>query len=539
MKRKASLVLMLVLLACQDLPDPADPGIAFSASPAAQPEAFIITLRADAQPESVALEHAVQARYVYRAVLNGFAASLPEQALDGLLRDPRVLRIEPDAPVNIVETQSSATWGIDRIDQRALPLSGTYAYNYTGQGVTVYVVDTGVRYSHQEFGGRASFGFDAFGGNGADCHGHGTHVAGTAAGATYGVAKSADIVSVRVLSCTGSGSTSGVIAGLDWIAANGARPGVANLSLGGGASLSLDDAIRRLHEAGVPAAVAAGNSNADACAASPARAPEAITTGASDRFDVRASFSNWGNCVDLFAPGVSITAAGIGSDTEARIMSGTSMASPHTAGAAALYLEQFPGSSAQQVRDGLFAAASKGVVTGANSTNNHLLYTLGYTDPPPTPTVAAFSVSCNLLVCSFQDGSTGNVTGWSWDFGDGQSSTERNPSHSYAANGSWLVRLTVSDDLGQSSSAQKTVQVSTISLTAAGARVKGKHEVTLNWAGAQGSNVHVYRDNVRIATPLNTGSYRDATGGKGGATYTYRVCETAGGVCSTDVTVVF
>lgn len=320
-----------------------------------------------------------QVHYRYSSVLNGFAASLPEQALNGLLRNPNVDYVEVDAVVTIDATQSPATWGIDRIDQRALPLSNSYTYNYTGSGVTAYIIDTGITYGHTEFGGRASFGFDAFGGNGADCNGHGTHVAGTVGGSTYGVAKGVTLKAVRVLDCAGSGTNTGVIAGVDWVTANHAAgaPAVANMSLGGAVSTALDTAVKNSIADGVTYAIAAGNSNRDACKFSPARVPEAITVGATTNTDARASYSNYGACLDLFAPGSSITSAWYTSNTATNTISGTSMATPHVAGASALYLQANPAATPQQVRDALVNNSTLGVVGNeGRSSPDKLLYTL-------------------------------------------------------------------------------------------------------------------------------------------------------------------
>jgi subtilisin family serine protease len=310
--------------------------------------------------------------YTYDAALNGFAARLPEQALNGLIHNPNVEYIEVDQIVTIDTTQTGATWGIDRIDQRALPLSTTFTYNATGAGVTAYIIDTGIRFSHTEFGGRAVSGFDAVdGGSADDCHGHGTHVAGTVGGSTYGVAKGVSLVAVRVLNCSGSGTTSGVVAGINWVTSNHTNgKAVANMSLGGGISTSIDTAVKNSIADGVVYAIAAGNSNRDACKFSPARVPEAITVGATTSTDARASYSNYGKCLDIFAPGSSITSAWNTSNTATNTISGTSMATPHVAGVAALYL-QLNGGSPQAVRDALVTNATPGVVgnPGRNSPN--------------------------------------------------------------------------------------------------------------------------------------------------------------------------
>jgi subtilisin family serine protease len=323
-------------------------------------------------------------RFTYQRALRGFAADLPDRAAVALAHNPNVAFVEQDQVMHAFTTEANATWGIDRIDQHNLPLSTTYTYTNTGAGVTAYIIDTGIRFDHSEFGGRAVSGFDAVtsGGNAADCNGHGTHVSGTVGGATYGVAKGVRLVAVRVLGCTGSGSTSGVIAGIDWVTSNHAtgQPAVANMSLGGSASTALDNAVRNSIADGVSYAIAAGNGNQggiaqDACKYSPARVAEAMTIGATDKTDRKASWSNYGNCVDWFAPGVSITSAWYTSTTATNTISGTSMATPHTTGVAALYLQTNPGASPQQVRDALYANTTKGVVTSSKTTNNHLLFT--------------------------------------------------------------------------------------------------------------------------------------------------------------------
>lgn len=315
--------------------------------------------------------------YTYEAALKGFAADLPEAALNGLRRNPNVAYIEVDQVVTIDATQSPATWGIDRIDQRNLPLSNSYTYNYTGAGVTAYIIDTGLRYDHVEFSGRAVFGFDAFGGTGADCAGHGTHVGGTVGGETYGVAKDVALVAVRVLDCSGSGTTTGVIAGVDWVTAHHAANSVANMSLGGGASTALDTAVRNSIASGVTYSLSAGNSRRDACKYSPARVTEAITVGATTSTDYKASYSNYGTCLDLFAPGSSITSSYYTSPTATAVMSGTSMAAPHVTGVAALYLQAHPGSTPLQVRNAMVENATPGlVINEGRGSPDLLLYSL-------------------------------------------------------------------------------------------------------------------------------------------------------------------
>ncbi len=366
-------------------------GVALAVAGGAQarvvPGQYIVVLKADTRSAVVANAHARSAGArvlaVYGAALKGYAARLTPAQLATVRADPRVAFVEADRTVSIATTQTNAPWGLDRIDQRARPLSTTFTYFNTGGGVRAYVIDTGIRFSHSQFGGRASTGFDAIdGGSADDCHGHGTHVAGTVGGSTYGVAKGVTLIGVRVLNCSGSGTTSGVIAGVNWVTGNhqAGQPAVANMSLGGGASSALDTAVRNSIADGVSYAVAAGNGNAlgiaqNACNSSPARVGEAMTISATDSSDRKASWANYGSCVDWFAPGVSITSAWYTSNTATRTISGTSMATPHTAGVAALYLQGNPSASPASVRAALFNLTTKGVVTSSSTTNNHLLFT--------------------------------------------------------------------------------------------------------------------------------------------------------------------
>ena len=317
--------------------------------------------------------------HVYQYALKGFSVDLTDAQAARLARHPLVQSVEPDVEVQLLATQSPATWGLDRIYQRDLPLSGSYTYNQTGSGVHMYVIDTGVLGSHNEFSGRMGNGYTAIsdGRGTTDCNGHGTHVAGTTGGTTYGVAKQVTIHPVRVLGCTGSGSNSGVIAGVDWVTANHVKPAVANMSLGGGASTALDNAVQSSIAAGVSYAVAAGNSNANACNSSPARAPNAVTVGATTSTDARSSFSNFGSCVDVFAPGSSITSAWYTSATATNTISGTSMASPHVAGALALYLQTNPGASPAAAASAITGNATPNKVTSPGSGSpNRLLYSI-------------------------------------------------------------------------------------------------------------------------------------------------------------------
>ncbi|HAV3467932.1 TPA: S8 family peptidase [Acinetobacter baumannii] len=347
---------------------------------------YIVILNKDAGPskdfaQNIAKQHAGKVLQSYDTVLKGFAIYLPDTAgtafIEAMKKNPQVLSVESDTIVNIdATTQSNPDWGIDRIDQKALPLNSTYSYLQTGSGTTAYIVDTGILSSHQEFSGRVLSGYTAISdGNGTtDCNGHGTHVAGTVGGTTYGVAKSVNLVPIRILGCDGSGASSNVIAGLDWILKNGKKPAVVNMSLGGATSSSLDSAVENLFNNGYVMVVAAGNSNTDACSSSPARVSKAITVAATDNTDTRASYSNYGSCVDIFAPGSQINSSWIGSNTATKILNGTSMATPHVAGVVAEMLQSTPTASPQTISTNLLNQASSNVVKNPSGSPNRLLY---------------------------------------------------------------------------------------------------------------------------------------------------------------------
>lgn len=320
----------------------------------------------------------------FGSVLNAVLVDASEKQIKQLLSDPSVAYIEQDqmmyaTPIEAQGDQSNATWGLDRIDQRSGSLDGNYHYDFDGTGVTAYVVDTGVLNTHNEFGGRSSSGYDFVDNdsNSTDCNGHGTHVAGTIAGSSYGVAKNVNIVGVRVLGCNGSGTNSGVIQGINWVKNNASGPSVANMSLGGGASQATDDAVNSAVAAGITFVVAAGNDNSNACNYSPARAANAITVGSTANGDSRSSFSNYGNCLDIYAPGSNITSAWYNSNSSTNTISGTSMAAPHVAGVAALYLDENNNLSTSQVESLLNSRASSNKVTDAKSGSpNKMLFAL-------------------------------------------------------------------------------------------------------------------------------------------------------------------
>src|SRR5438132_8441751 len=447
MKRFVPLaVAVLAVAACQDASGPASyarptaPASVNAANAVPIPGDYIITLHddvtdVDGVARSLSGLHKGALKHLYKSALKGFAVqNISEAAAAAIAADPRVERVEADQVMTAVGTESPATWGIDRIDQSALPLDNSYTYANDGSNVTVYIIDTGINFGHVDFGGRASTGVDevTIGGSAADCNGHGTHVSGTVGGNNYGVAKNVNLVAVRVLNCSGSGTTSGVVAGIDWVTANRVLPAAANMSLGGGFSTTLNQAVASAVAAGVTFAVAAGNSTANACNSSPSSEPSAITVGATDVNDGFAYFSNYGSCVDINAPGVSITSDWYSSNTATNTISGTSMATPHVTGAAALYLSTNTGATPATVASAIINNATTGIVKNPGSGSpNRLLYSIfGAPPPPPPPPPPSGQLFKNP---GFESGNDGN---WTTTAGVIDNSTGRPP-----RSGSWKAWL--------------------------------------------------------------------------------------------------
>lgn len=476
-----------ILAGCADQPSVSGPTEAPSASLLAagrqKQSRYIVTFRPGITNADALADYLVRSyssgngkiHHFYNSAFQGFAASLPPQAADGIRHNPFVESVEADAMVEHqawTTLESNVPWGLDRIDQRVPELDGVFLHNRSGSGVTVYIIDSGLRYSHTEFGGRASFGFDSYGGDGSDCNGHGTHVGGTVGGSTHGVAPEVQLVSVRVLGCSASGYVSSIIAGIDWVARNAKKPAVANLSLGSPAYDAMDRAVRGLVQSGVTAVVAASNYNADACNYSPARERSAITVAASNSYDLKASFSNWGPCVDIFAPGYAILSADFSSDAGVVSKNGTSMAAPHVTGAAALFLETNPYATPEQVDAGIRANATVGVVGSANSDHNDMVFvgdsTSAGPQPPPPPPPAE----------------------------------------------------------------------SGIALSAAGGKERSKSIITLSWSGAAGEQVQVIVNDAPYTLTANTGSYVFQPEGKGRKSYLFQICEVSGELrCSGKVSI--
>ncbi|GGD79016.1 S8 family serine peptidase [Lacimicrobium alkaliphilum] len=400
----------------------------------------------------------------FHHALQGYAITTDEQGLNTLLAQDNVDYIEPVQIFRLNAVQNNPTWGLDRIDQQDRPLDNSYRHDYSAAGINAYVIDTGINTSHVQFSGRIGSTITTIGNSPEDCNGHGTHVAGTIGSTTYGVAKQVTLHSVKVFGCSGETTSTAIIQGIDWVAGNATLPAVANMSLGGGASTALDQATNRLIQSGVSTVVAAGNDNANACQYSPARVSAAITVGSTTSSDSRSNFSNWGSCVDIFAPGSSIQSTWIGGSNATNSISGTSMASPHVAGVAALYLDKNGSSSPASVAQALYTNAATGKISGTNGSVNRLVNTefLEGGGNQNTPPQASFSVSQNGLTVSLTDTSTDDqgVVSWNWSFGDGSSDTAQDPVHSYAQSGTYTISLTVADQQGLQSTTSQSVTVS-------------------------------------------------------------------------------
>jgi len=381
--RIVALAFLSALAGCETMSNPAqqtpDTGSRTAAAEAV-PGQYIVVLQDNVADPATVVRDLVNAAggsllRVYSSAIMGVDARLSAPAATALGSNPLVASVEPDQVMRADVTQSMDAngdpWGLDRIDQGALPLSRTYTYSSTGAGVHAYIIDTGIWTLHPEFGGRANNVFDAYGATGEDCNGHGTHVSGTIGATTYGVAKGVSLHGVRVLSCAGLGLNSDVIAGVDWVTANHVNPAVANMSLGGGKSPALDQAVTRLWNSGVFLAVAAGNDNVDACTESPSGAPSVFTVAASTKTDAKASYSNWGSCVEAYAPGSAIVSTYLAGTTMS--LSGTSMATPHVVGVAALYKATNGNQPSGTVANWLTTNATSGVITGNPSGTPNLL----------------------------------------------------------------------------------------------------------------------------------------------------------------------
>jgi subtilisin family serine protease len=497
--------LSLTLVACQEAVAPSSPAsrapnaaAARSSAPesARIPDQYIVTF-VDGVNDAPGLAKQLVAQsngtlgFTYETAVKGFSAHLSPEAASALEHNPNIASVEPDQTVAAAGTQSPAPWWLDRLDQRTAALDNSFSWGNSGAGVTIYILDSGIHISHQDFEGRANYGYDFVSGTSTadDCNGHGTHTAGLAGGKVYGTAKGATLTSVRVLDCSGNGASSTVIAGLDWVARNHSGPSVANLSLSGAYSSTVNQAVANTIAAGVTVVVAAGDNGSDACNYSPASASGAITVGAmitDTGVDAMMSFSNYGSCVDMFAPGYQIVSDWYTSTSAVWLLTGTSPSSPMAAGAAAGYLAANPSATASQVASALNSVATTGVLAGLGTGSpNRLLYVGGGSAPPPPPPdtttppppppppppanaapVASFTSSCSKASCSFNaSGSTDDVgiVSYAWTFGDGATASGSTPTttHVYTSKGTYsmTVTLTVTDGGGLTGQASKKLTI--------------------------------------------------------------------------------
>jgi subtilisin family serine protease len=453
----------------------------------------------------------------YQAALRGFEVSVGATAAARIAADPSVAYVEQNHTVHIMDTQANPPWGLDRIDQRNLPLSSSYTYPNTAPNVHAYIIDTGIRFTHAQFGGRAASGFDAIdGGSADDCNGHGTHVAGTVGGSTYGVAKQVSLVGVRVLNCQGSGTNAQVVGGIDWVTAHAIKPAVANMSLGGGANTAIDNAVANSINSGVTYAIAAGNGDIfgnrqNACNYSPARVAAAITVGATQSNDAAASFSNLGTCVDILAPGVSILSSWYTNDTATNTISGTSMATPHVAGAAALVLSANPGWSNLQVRDHLFNNATQNAISNVGTgTPNRLLYVVnGGTQPgndfsvgvsPTSGSVTAGGSATTTVTTATTNGSAQTVTFSASGLPSGATASFNPASVTSGGSSTLTIATTTSTPAGTypvtvTGSAASGTRTATYTLTVTGGGGGG-------CTGSNGTDVSIPDNNTNVSSAI-------------------------------------